>query len=422
VLRRALYLRQMLHNESLSAAVLAARQLQMLRAVVHTAAERVPFYRDLYAAHGLTVGSFRSLEDLPFLPIIDKQMLRAAGTAALSLDAPARRVTIGTSGSTGEPFKFQIDHRYDHWRKAQYLRPYVSNGQRITDKVLRVTANPKRRARWLSKVGLLREWQLDCASDPARIVEAWTRLAPDVLQGYPSSLRSLAHHCLDAGEALWPAPRLVFTDSELLTADTRALLERAFATSVLDVFGTFETDNIAFQCAVNQGYHVTTDSVVLEIVRDGMPVPIGEEGEIVVTVLANQTLPFIRYNLRDIGRLSPHSCSCGRPFPLLAVIQGRANDQIVLADGRRRTPPGILAHLTGFIDAILHYQLRQLEIGRFELLIVPTGPLPEVNRIGIVKAMETALGHAKVELRLVERILPDPSGKRRAFVSDLAQS
>jgi hypothetical protein len=52
----------------------------------------------------------------------------------------------------------------------------------------------------------------------------------------------LAQHCLDSGQPLAPAPRLVFTDSELLLTDTRALLERAFGTSVNDIFGTFETD------------------------------------------------------------------------------------------------------------------------------------------------------------------------------------
>jgi len=266
----------------------------------------------------------------------------------------------------------------------------------------------------------LQEWQFDCTSDPARIVEAWESLAPDVLQGYPSSLRLLAHHCLERSTALRPAPRLVFTDSELLLPDTRAMLEAQFGAPVLDVFGTFETDNVAFQCLQRDGYHVATDCVVLEIVRDGKPVPAGEEGEIVVTVLGNRTLPFIRYNLKDIGRLATQSCSCGLPFPLLAVLQGRVNDQIVLADGRHRTPPGILAHLARFIDAILQYQLRQIGIGRFELLVVPSSRFSDLSRNDMIKGIESALGNATVELRLVDMIPADRSGKRRTFVSALA--
>jgi phenylacetate-CoA ligase len=420
VLRRAAYLAQMLHNESLTSATLVARQARKLRALVRDAAAQVPFYRDLYAAHGIRAASFETLNDLQSLPVVDKHLLRAAGAAARSMEAPATGVTISTSGSTAEPFVFQIDRRYDQWRKAQYLRPYLSNGQRLRDKVFRLTAHPTRRMPWYSRLGLLREWGFDCAGDPASIAAAWRQLAPDVLQGYPSSLRLLAHHCLERGEPLQPAPRLVFTDSELLLPDTRDLIQRAFGTSPIDIFGTFETDNIAYQCAARDGYHVATDCVVLEILRDGMPVPIGEEGEIVVTVLANRTLPFIRYNLRDIGRLSTQRCSCGLPFPLLAMIQGRANDLIVLADGRRCSPLGILARIKRFADAIQQYQLRQLDIGCFELLVVPARQFPNATSNGILQAIGPELEDAKIELRLVATIPPDRSGKRRAFISQLS--
>jgi phenylacetate-CoA ligase len=418
LLRRAAYLAQMLRNGSRTPAWLAARQSKELSALVRYAAARVPFYRDLYAAHGVRAASFNGLQDLHALPIVDKQQIRAA--AAHSRRVGARDVTIRTSGSTGEPFEFQIDHSHDQWRKAQYLRPYISNGVHLRHRILRLTAHPRHRAAWFTRLGLLRERQLDCASDPAFTAGEWERLRPDVLQGYPSSLRLLAHHCLERGRTLQPAPQLVFTDSELLLPDTRALLEEQFGAPVLDVFGTFETDNIAFQCLQREGYHVATDCVVLEIVRDGKPVPIGEEGEIVVTVLGNRTLPFIRYNLRDIGRLSQQPCPCGLSFPLLAVLQGRANDQIVLANGARRPPPAILAHLARFIDTILQYQLRQIGFGCFELLIVPSSRFSEGSRGEILRGIATALGNAKVELRLVDTIPPDPSGKRRAFVSALA--
>ena len=53
VLRRAVYLAQMLRNESRTPAALAARQSKKLCALVRHAASQVPFYRDLYAAHGI---------------------------------------------------------------------------------------------------------------------------------------------------------------------------------------------------------------------------------------------------------------------------------------------------------------------------------------------------------------------------------
>jgi phenylacetate-CoA ligase len=420
MIRRAAYLARMLLNEARTPAALLADQTRRLRALVRHAASRVPFYRDLYAAHGIAAGSFRGLPDLSALPIVDKRLMRAAGAAIQSLDAPAGLVRIRTSGSTGEPFEFYIDRDHDQWRKAQYLRPYLSSGRRLRDKVLRLTAFPTQRKPWFSFFGLLREWQLHCASDPASLVQAWARIAPEVLQAYPATLRSLAHYCLETGQSLVPAPRLVFADSGLMLPDTRALIERAFGTPATDIFGTFETDNIAYECAAHDGYHIASDCVVLEIVRDGKPVPVGEVGEIVVTVLGNRTSPFIRYNLKDIGRLSTQACPCGLPFPLLAVIAGRANDLLVFADGRTATPAGALVLMIPFADAVKQYQLRQLEISRFELLVVPSSRFAAVGQERIINALRLHLGVATIEVRLVNEIVPDRSGKLRAFVSQLA--
>lgn len=417
MLRRSAILARLMRNEFLAPATLGARQNLSLRALVRYAASRVPFYRDLYAAHGVDAAVFDGLADLPALPVVDKALLRAAGAAAVSIDATSDRVAISTSGSTGEPFEFPIDRSYDQWRKAQYLRPYLTNGRRLADTVLRLTAFPARRSPWFSRLGLLRERQYGCGTDPSRIAGEWRALEPEVLQGYPSALLMLAHHCLERGESLEPAPRRVFTDSELLTRGSRSLLEQAFHVPVIDVFGTYETDNIAYQCEAGGGYHIATDCVVLEILRDGKTVPPGEEGELVVTVLANRTHPFIRYNLRDIGRLSTEPCSCGRSFPLLTAISGRADDLIVLADGRRRTAMDVLGRIDGFAGTIRHYQLRQLEIGRFELLIVPSARFADADTASIMGAAGSELKGAEIKVRLVDAIPQNRSGKRQAFVS-----
>src|SRR5665213_1441845 len=96
VLRRALYLAHMLRNESLTLADLIRRQTRQLRSLVYQAQERVPFYRDLYRARGMLPVSVNTLADLQSLPVVDKAMLRAAGAATVSLDAPADTVAINT--------------------------------------------------------------------------------------------------------------------------------------------------------------------------------------------------------------------------------------------------------------------------------------------------------------------------------------
>lgn len=417
MISRVIDLLQMLGNSRRTGAELAARQARSLEALVRHAAVQVPFYRRLYEAHEINAAAFTAA-DLQRLPLIDKQQLRAAGAETMARDAPARLVPISTSGSSGEPFVFRIDTRYDQWRKAQYLRSHLSAGRRLGDRVLRLSAFPQRRTPWFTRLGLLRERQCASGADPAEIAALWQQLAPDVLQGYPSSLRSLSHYCLERGIALRPAPRLILTDSEMLTADTRALLEEQLGAPVRDIFGTYETDNIGFQCGAGAGYHIATDCVVLEILRDGKPVPRGETGEIVVTVLANRTSPFIRYRLRDLGRLAVEPCPCGLPFPLLTDLQGRADDLIALGGGRERTYTEVLGRLYGFGHLMHHYQLRQTRIGCFELLIVPSSRFEPADAGRISAAVLSALGEAVLTLRRVDAIAPDRSGKRRSFIRE----
>jgi phenylacetate-CoA ligase len=416
MITRARYLRQMLRNETRDRERLRAAQFAALERLVRHAGTHVPFYRDLYRSHGIDVAKFNAQRDVLTLPFTSKHQLRHAGSRAQWLRGNRTGVKISTSGSTGEPFVFMIDHDYDQWRKAQYLRPYLRAGRRFGHKVLRLMAFPRSHRSLLSRVGLLREWQFNCATPAFELHSQWCKLAPDVLQGYPSALRSLAQFCLERGRPLDPAPRLVFSDSELLMPDTRALLEKAFGTVVVDIFGTYETDNIAWQCARNDGYHVATDCVLLEIIRDGRPAEAGEQGEMVVTVLSNWTTPFIRYNLHDLGQFATQPCPCGSPFPVLTGLVGRADDLIELDDGSSRTPMDVLGRLDRYTDLVHHYQLRQLSTRQFELLIVPARPLGDADAANLVAAVQASLPSVTVDLKLVDSIAPQKSGKRLAFV------
>lgn len=413
---RGRYLARMLRAERQSPARLRAAQNKALKALVRHAATRVPYYRDLYAQHGIDAGSFRGLDDLGKLPMVGKRDLRAAGDRALAEDRPPDLVRISTSGSSGEPFSFLIDRRYDSWRKAQYLRPYLTNGRRLADGILHLTAHPVRRKPLHARLGLLREWQLNGAGDPARIVAAWRDTGATILQGYPSTLRDVAHHVIESGLSFTPVPRRVFTDSELLSPDTRALLERAFGTAPIDVFGSYETDNIAYQCVERGGHHVTLDSVVLEVCRsDGTSRP-GETGELVATVLANRTHPFIRYRLGDVGRFAAVPCACGRAFPLLEVISGRAVEMLLLPDGCERSALDSIGRLQPFSASIRQYQLHQLALDRFELWIVPAAGYSEDDGRAICRTLEETLDPAGVAIRLVDALPPGPSGKLKTFV------
>jgi phenylacetate-CoA ligase len=77
-------------------------------------------------------------------------------------------------------------------------------------------------------------------------------------------------------------------------------------------YGTSELGVVAGACGDSPAMHVFEDLFHVEVLRHGKPAPAGEVGRIVVTDLINTTMPLIRYEVGDVGRLHPGQCACGR--------------------------------------------------------------------------------------------------------------
>jgi len=409
----------MLRNERRPIAALGRERDAALRRLVKRAYARVSFYRRLFDRAGLTPADVRTAEDLRKLPVIDKQSLRAQPIEDLlrAGERLERLTRLTTSGSTGAPFDFYIDDRTRKLRRAQSLRPYLTNGRRFRDRALLLTGHPDRAPKWFERWGLLREQRLDCRLPLEEQLATVNASRPHVIQGYPSALTPLAALARELRQPLH-RPRLVFTDSELLAPQDRQAIEEAWGASPIDVFGTWEAGNIAYQCERRQAYHVAIDCAVLEVLADdGRPARPGEEGRLVCTTLDNDAMPLIRYDLGDIAALAAEPCDCGRSFPLLKVIAGRANDQLRLADGRSISPEGLLARFGAMSASIREYQVVQDAPERFRVIVVPGARFDESARGRIRAIFEAWRPSVDVTIEAVDRIAREPSGKRRAFRS-----
>jgi len=98
-------------------------------------------------------------------------------------------------------------------------------------------------------------------------------------------------------------PKLIFTRAELLTGKDRKQINEVFDTGVIDLYGTAEFGVLAWECKKHQGYHINSDIILVEAIKDNQQVH-GEEGQAICTDLTNYTMPFIRYALGDIVILS----------------------------------------------------------------------------------------------------------------------
>jgi len=409
---------ELLRNERLPARALADMQNRKLQRLIRHAYERVPFYRDRFDHLGIRPEDIRSVADLPALPIVTKQdIIDAESSRVLDASVPVSRlVERRTSGSSGVPFRFFVDRDYDRFCKAQFLRPYFSKGRGFFDTTMRFSPNPSPPGKWFQQLGIMREHRIVSDSCSERMLADYRRVRPDVLIGYSSTMSALAEALL-ACTGPTHRPKIVFTDSELLTEFTLDKIRAAFRAPVIDVYGTFETDNIAWQCSDGSAYHYAADCVILETVRDGQNTAPDESGELVCTVLNSLTMPFIRYNIGDIATLSSASCECGRTLPLISAIEGRAMDRLTLPDGSRVSAMRIPHEFKFLYDVVRKFQVTQESVEEFTVSLALRRELTGAERKRIKDAIRFTHPQARVTIRSEDQEWQQGSSKQRLFIS-----
>jgi phenylacetate-CoA ligase len=214
-------------------------------------------------------------------------------------------------------------------------------------------------------------------------------------------------------------PKILYSSAEVLTKELRELCNSAFKVKMLDLYSAWESGPIAGECHKRDGYHVNIDSVIVEIVRDGKPVPPETRGEIIITNLNFYTMPFIRYVMEDIGVLSNRACTCGRGLPLLEKIEGRTGDFCLLPSGKMITPVAFIDVLK-YVPNLAQFRIIQEERNVFSIQIVKKeASFPDDKIIlNAEKAMREVVGDdIFINVQIVEEIAKDPSGKLRAVIS-----
>jgi phenylacetate-coenzyme A ligase PaaK-like adenylate-forming protein len=174
-------------------------------------------------------------------------------------------------------------------------------------------------------------------------VEAWEHMAavarPTVLSSTPSVLASWA------ASYAGPAVPVIETTGERLLARERALIEERFGGRVHDAYGLSECV-VGVECAATDGFHFWPDTVGVEVVRHGGddPVPVGREGEIVVTSFMQARMPVLRYRTGDAGSMVDNPCGCGSAFPRVRLA-GRVEETFELSRGVKVAPASMRAAL-----------------------------------------------------------------------------
>jgi phenylacetate-CoA ligase len=244
---------------------------------------------------------------------------------------------------------------------------------------------------------------------------------PDLLAGYASLILEVAQHVTEE-DLKHIRPKFISVNSEMSTQAERDYISSVFQCPVYDEYSTEETWMIASQCR-RHNYHLFTDNVWVEFLDEqGRDVAPGEVGEMVLTTLRSPVMPFIRYRIGDLGRVSDRTCSCGIGFPLLESFEGRSDDVFVLPSGKKLPSLKLLNTFTMFIKKYLHlmeeFKVIQKEKDLIVIDLVKGREYREDRFEELIEKLRIILGEpVTISVNMVDKISTNGSIKRKAIES-----
>ncbi|MBU0641279.1 MAG: AMP-binding protein [Planctomycetes bacterium] len=398
-----------------------------LRATLSFAGEKLPYYAELFRRRGVDPQARDPYGELARLPVLEKSTVRARGAEMVFRDVPGGLIRHSSGGTTGDTLHFYIDRI----RQAQDLggRMFVQQwfGVQPGDRRAYLWGSPievkrARIKRWRDR--LLNEILLDAFELAPPQIEAHLakirRFQARLIYGYPSAMALLSQHARGRlGPDEFPALRAIVLTGEEVTADQVALVREVFGCPVVEEYGAREVGLIAHECPYGNR-HIIAPHVHVEVLSQGRSVPPGDVGDIICTPLNTRAQPLLRYRIGDVGALVAGDCPCGVPFPLLRLTGGKVTGFIVLSDGRL-CHGAVTSHILRDQPGIVEFKTHQRAIDVFEvLLVVDERFRPETLRLVSQRYRRLFGAQVRADCRVVDRIPPDVSGKRRYVVSDVA--
>jgi len=326
-------------EEEFSRDRIEALQLERLRSTVRHCMNS-PFYKDRFAQIGMTPDDIRSLDDLRKIPFTTKQDLRDTypfGIASVPISKCVR--LHSSSGTTGNPTVILHTQKdLEQWANA-VARCLWMVGCRPED-VFQNTSGYGMFTGGLGfqygaeKLGMLTVPA--AAGNTLRQLKFFKDFRTTVVHAIPSYAARLyevmCEQEIDPRRDL--ALRTLVIGAEPHSEDTRKRIEGMLGVKAYNSFGMSEMcgPGVAFECTEQNGMHIWEDYYIVEIVNPDTlePVPDGEIGELVLTTINREAMPLLRYRTRDLTRILPGECPCGRHHRRLDRMKGRSDDMIIL--------------------------------------------------------------------------------------------
>ena len=314
-------------------------QLERLKATVAHAMNS-PFYQEKFKELGITPDDIQTLDDVKRLPFTTKEDLREHypfGLASVPLKDCVR--LHSSSGTTGNPtVVLHTQKDLEEWANA-VARCLWMVGSRPED-VFQNSAGYGMFTAGLGfqygaeKVGMLTVPA--AAGNTKRQIKFIRDFGTTVLHAIPS-YASRIYEVMKEEECdprRDTSLRVLCIGAEPHSEEQRQRIEQNLGVKAYNSYGISEMmgPGVAFECPEQNGLHIWEDYFIVEIIDPVtlQPVADGELGELVLTTINREGMPLLRYRTRDLTRILPGKCACGRTHKRLARLQGRSDDMIIL--------------------------------------------------------------------------------------------
>ncbi len=325
--------------ETLTRAGIEKLQLSLLKSCLARAG-RSMFYNAKFKKIGFDPGSVSSLDDVGLIPFTVKQDLRESYPYGFLCEPRERLVRMHiSSGTTGQAIAvFYTKADLELWADLLARCMYMA-GARPGDTFQNLSGYGLFTGGLGFQYGAERLGMLTIpsgAGNSKRQIQIMRDFSTNVIHIIPSFLLLL----MDVIKEMKVDPqndlslRIAFVGAEPYSQEVRRRFEDFYAIKVYNSYGLSEMNGpgVAFECPCQNGLHVWEDAYLVEIIDPNSlaPVPDGQYGELVLTALRREAMPILRYRTRDLTRILPGECECGRVHKRIDRIQGRTDDMFII--------------------------------------------------------------------------------------------
>lgn len=314
-------------------------QLKRLHSTLHRVGTHVPFYRNKFEELKIKYDDFKSLDDLRRLPFTVKQDLRDNYPYGL-FAVPQRDIVRvhSSSGTTG--LATVVGYSRNDLTNWSDLVARVLTGAGVTkDDVIQIAFGYG-----LFTGGFGLHYGAErlgasvipiSAGNTKRQIQIMKDFKTTALVCTPSYALIIADTMMELGiNPNGLSLRVGLFGAEPWSEAMRHEINEKLGIRATDNYGLSEVmgPGVAGECEECNGLHISEDHFLLEVIDPDTlePVPPGEVGELVVTTLTKEAFPMIRYRTRDLTRLIPDPCPCGRTFTRMQRVMGRTDDMLII--------------------------------------------------------------------------------------------